>query len=407
MSFKHGIFFDEEVDDKAKLPDVSFLASASQPTSTPKTTNNSEKVAVLPEVTFLDPANTKPTDDNMVSKETPSKKEPTLPAVKFLESVDETTTVNNSSLEKNTTPNTAALPDVKLNETNNVVATTQIKTDDSKTKSTNVKFVGDSNPTDTNHNSNNDSAKQKRIKLFVMIGLIVIGVVFAIWLIIKIVLLSMYNKIVDYDHFLKGVDNQTTYTYASEFITEDYLEYEGIRFRNYIDDSFVKSDVENVNSENAVGYTSEDYNSSLVIGKDYTYSKMYISFFDDFSDEDDTWDFFTSEEFRKKYIEKSNISNDFDFFTLVKEVNETKVSIFTPINKLRRMGSLKLFASVAFPTVDEIVVLAGEYDGYVFINENYKGINIESNDRRYFISLNGEYFNEDMYLDILNTITIE
>lgn len=400
------------MDDKAKLPDVSFLASTAHPVSTPKTTNNSEKVAVLPEVKFLEPTNDKstnnePANDNTSAEKTASQKVPTLPDVKFLEPVDDKTTINNTSVEKNTTPNATVLPNVKISDTNNVVTTTQIKTDDIKVKSPNVKFVGDNSHVDTTGNSNTNSAKLKKNKLFITIGLIIIGVIFVIWLIIKIVLLSMYNKIVDYDHFLKGVDNQSTYTYASEFITEDYLEYDGIRFRNYIDDTFVKSDVENVNNENAIGYTSEDYNSSLVIGKDYTYSKMYISYFDYFSDEDDMWDFFTSEEFRKKYIDKINISNDFDFFTLVKEVNETKVSIFTPINKLRRMGSLKLFASVAFPSIDEIVVLAGEYDGYVFINDDYKGINIEHGKERYFISLNGEYFNEDMYLDILNSITIE
>lgn len=412
MGFKHGIFFDEEVDDKAKLPDVSFLASTVHPASTPKTTNNSEKVAVLPEVKFLEPTNDKatnnePANDNTSAEKTASQKAPTLPDVKFLEPVDDKTTINNTSVEKNTTPNAAVLPNVKISDTNNVVTTTQIKTDDINAKVPNVKFSSDSSHFDTTGNSNTNSAKLKKNKLFITISLIIIGVIFVIWLIIKIVLLSMYNKIVDYDHFLKGVDNQSTYTYASEFITEDYLEYDGIRFRNYIDDTFVKSDVENVNTENAIGYTSENYKSSLVVGNDYTYSKMYISYFDYFSDEDDMWDFFTSEEFRKKYIDKSNISNDFDFFTLVKEVNETKVSIFTPINELRRMGSLKLFASVTFPSINEIVVLAGEYDGYVFINENYKGINIESDDKRYFISLNGEYFNEEMYLDILNTITIE
>lgn len=412
MGFKHGIFFDEEVDDKAKLPDVSFLASTAHPVSTPKTTNNSEKVAVLPEVKFLEPTNDKatnnePANDNTSAEKTASQKVPTLPEVKFLEPVDDKTTINNTSVEKNTTPNAAVLPNVKISDTNNVVTTTQIKTDDIKAKSPNVKFVGDSSHVNTTGNSNTNSAKLKKNKLFITIGLIIIGVIFVIWLIIKIVLLSMYNKIVDYDNFLEGLNKKSTYTYASEFITEDYLEYEGIRFKNNIDDNFVESSFENGNAGKGISYINENYKSSLVVGKEYTYIRMYESFFDYFSDEDDMWDFFTSEKFRKNYIKKSNVENDFEFFELVKEVNETKVSIFTPINKLRRMGSLKLFASVAFPSIDEIVVLAGEYDGYVFINDDYKGINIEHGKERYFISLNGEYFNEDMYLDILNTITIE
>ena len=114
MGFKHGIFFDEEVDDKAKLPDVSFLASAAHPVSTPKTTNNSEKVAVLPEVKFLEPTNDKatnnePANDNTSAEKTASQKAPTLPDVKFLEPVDDKTTINNTSVEKNTTPNAAVL----------------------------------------------------------------------------------------------------------------------------------------------------------------------------------------------------------------------------------------------------------------------------------------------------------
>ena len=86
---------------------------------------------------------------------------------------------------------------------------------------------------------------------------------------------------------------------------------------------------------------------------------------------------------------------------------KNKISFTSSISEIIKVGSLKLFASSYLPDADEIMVLAGNYDGYILVTNEGNSINVEYSDKRYVITVNGNFFYDDMLQEIVNTLEIE
>lgn len=240
--------------------------------------------------------------------------------------------------------------------------------------------------------------------------LIVIGtLIFISWIVIKSSLVDEYNRIGDYESFLKGFDNvelRTIYPYTRD---TKYLKYKNVSFRNFIDDDFDNKTYKTLNGDTAIQYYTDYENNSLTIGSDYTYVDMYKADHVYFDNEISSFFELSSEE-KDDYLKKNNITSDTDLFYLMQNVSyDDVVSIFTPIYKIKQMGSLKLFASVSLPSIDEFIILKGKYNGYILKTKNkYTEINIEKDGKRYIIGMAGSYFQSDfIYSEILSTLVIE
>ena len=78
---------------------------------------------------------------------------------------------------------------------------------------------------------------------------------------------------------------------------------------------------------------------------------------------------------------------------------------------------LQFMVSVAIPRIENITLIDGDYQGYIFNmkseNDNVSSIRearISFNDKVYtflFLNKNNEYFNNDYIQNILNTIVID
>ena len=241
-------------------------------------------------------------------------------------------------------------------------------------------------------------------------SMIIIGCVlaFGLWLSVKIALVYSYNSICDYNFFIKGLDNQDTYTISeSKAKVNDYVEYEDIKFVNSLDSSFESSVSPTENDQEMLKYYSKEKRSTLTTSSENTFTEMYVKNDDYYKGSGSQFLIVAGERARENFLEKNGISNDIELFELMKDAQEKKVSIFTPIHKIREYGTLKIFSNEVLPSIDGIVLYDGVYEGYAFvINDRYKEINIWSKDKRYVIELIGTYFTDEVYTNILSTLEI-
>lgn len=60
------------------------------------------------------------------------------------------------------------------------------------------------------------------------------------------------------------------------------------------------------------------------------------------------------------------------------------------------------------PRMDNMSLISGSYNGYVFNMNNMKEVSILKNDKRYvFMFINDDYFIKEYIEDILNTVVIK
>lgn len=253
--------------------------------------------------------------------------------------------------------------------------------------------------------------KKNYSKVLIIIGVII----FILWIIVKLLFIHVYNTVNNdaYSKLIKNYANQINYTYSSKKLEDnEYIKHGNIKIKNYLDDSFESKPMQNYDKSDGISFYSKEHKSMLNIGEYHSYTGMYKEDFTYFLGEGSFFNniFFANDnaKSRKKFLEKNNINNDIELFNFVGDMSNKKVNIFTPIYKIRQMGSLALFASTAFPAVDKIAILDGKYDGYVFvIKEKFREIHIFYDDKNYIIGVLGEYFTDEMYKEIISTIVIE
>lgn len=247
-------------------------------------------------------------------------------------------------------------------------------------------------------------ARHNKLKIIAVITAIIL----IIWLITKLLIVNAFYDIQVYDDFFNAYNNKIYYEIKDKYDGTDLFEYKNIKFKNYLDNTFKKTKVNTLKKDgSAVQYYSETEKSALNVGIDYSYTDMFSEEITYFSDDHLFVFFSNNKNIRKRILEKNNISNDLDLFRYMNDVNNTKVSIFTPIYKIEELASVKLFASVILPSIEEFVVLNGDYQGYVFVSEHVKEISIFKDNKKYFIGLLGNKFKYKDFEEILNSLVIE
>lgn len=238
---------------------------------------------------------------------------------------------------------------------------------------------------------------------------IIFGILVILWLIIKIMMVNAYNKIESVDAFFKAYSNKVYYEVNNNYKGNDLFTYKNIKFKNYINNSYEKlKDAKTLSKDGAiVQYYSSSEKAGIYVGYDYSYTDMFAEEITYFSN-DKLFIFFSNNQKTRKHILKDNdIYNDLDLLRYMEDVNNTKVTIFTPIYKIEELASVKLFSSVVLPSVEEFVLLDGAYQGYVLINNNVREICIFKDNKKYFITLLGDKFKYEDYEQILSSIVIE
>lgn len=251
----------------------------------------------------------------------------------------------------------------------------------------------------------NNLGKTKAFKIIVVVIIILI----VLFLLFKLFLVTLFNKIPTYPKFIIDYDSRTSFSISTneyDLGDEDYIHFNNIKFVDYLDDSFVSKEIKSSNGDEGILYESSNWNSSLEISSNYTYMDVFINESKEYATGINAILSGTSSS-RKKYLEKNDIDSDIELFGLMNKHIDTKVSFSSSISEIMVIGSLKLFASSYLPEADEIMILAGDYDGYILVKDNERNINVEYNKKRYVIELNGNFFYDDMLQEIMNTLELQ
>lgn len=108
-------------------------------------------------------------------------------------------------------------------------------------------------------------------------------------------------------------------------------------------------------------------------------------------------------------LEKNNINTDIELFDYYSKQKYIKNNIFTSVKKIKENYAKYFMISVMMPTMENITLINGDYNGYIFnITNNMKEVSILKNDKKYvFVFLNATTLTEEYLTDILSTIVIE
>ena len=242
-----------------------------------------------------------------------------------------------------------------------------------------------------------------KIILFVLVILIVL------FLLLKLLLVITFNKINTYPKFITNYANRSSFSISTneyELGESDALYFNEVKFINLLDNSFLNEEIKSNNGNKGILYKSETWKSSLEIKSENTFINAFVNDSKSYAKGINTLLSGTSNS-RKKYLEKNKINSDIDLFNFIYKKKDTEISFTSSISEIIKVGSLKLFASSYLPDADEIMVLAGNYDGYILVTNEGNSINVEYSDKRYVITVNGNFFYDDMLQEIVNTLEIE
>lgn len=111
---------------------------------------------------------------------------------------------------------------------------------------------------------------------------------------------------------------------------------------------------------------------------------------------------------RKDFLLQNDINNDADFIKYISENCYVKNNIFTSPKKMKENYAINLFASVAVPKVNNITLIEGDYVGYIYNHDRYRGVNILRGNKTYYFTFMGENFISDEYIiSLLSTLDIK
>lgn len=229
----------------------------------------------------------------------------------------------------------------------------------------------------------------------------------------KIYLLNIYTltKPDNVEEVIKGLKNKKEITVNKKSINEEYLTVKDFKIRNDFKD-----------------FKLNDRNSELEPFV-YTNGKSTITFGSGVEEEQFV-DYFTSDEInffgedikdmqskfadcnRKEFLEKNNINNDIDFYLYASENYYKENNIFMNKNTLMDNYAFNVFSSIFFPVVDELIIIKGDYSGYILKisheDNTYFDVYIIKDGKRYGFFTNDSRFNDEDYLvDLLGTVEIK
>lgn len=175
--------------------------------------------------------------------------------------------------------------------------------------------------------------------------------------------------------------------------------------------------LENQVSDNIIKYALYDENNNLKASFWIGITDSYVNLFKTDTTLFGTEDKRINNTNLTNFLDKNNIKNDIDLFKYLEKNKNVKNNIFTSVKEMKENYLLQFMVSVAIPRIENITLIDGDYQGYIFNmkseNDNVSSIRearILFNDKVYtflFLNKNNEYFNNDYIQNILNTIVID
>ena len=108
-------------------------------------------------------------------------------------------------------------------------------------------------------------------------------------------------------------------------------------------------------------------------------------------------------------ITNTDLNNDIGLFNYLSKQKNIKNNLFTSIKKMKENYAIEYMTSVVMPTIDNITLINGDYEGYIFnIKSNTKEVSILKDNKRYaFIFIDKNNLTDEYLKSILSTIVID
>lgn len=213
----------------------------------------------------------------------------------------------------------------------------------------------------------------------------------------------------NYKEIIKNITFEDTMTIQTKTLKkEEYLSFSNIKVKNEFPESQKLKQQEN--KTDYIKYAIEDKqgNKKAFFWIDiatYTYTDILTR--DSILYGDNTSKVRTSG--IKKYLKKRKITNDIELFQYLEKHKNDKNNLFTSVSDMRNRYSLKTMISIALPSIKNMALIDGDYEGYILNSTSDSKIaTILKNGKRYSFTFMGlDYFTDQNIQEILNTIIIE
>ncbi len=108
-----------------------------------------------------------------------------------------------------------------------------------------------------------------------------------------------------------------------------------------------------------------------------------------------------------KDLEKNNINTDYKLYEYLFENLNSKLNLFSSINKFRKAHAVDLAAMLVTVGFNKFTLIKGDYEGYILQMNGAKEAILNHNNYKYHIRIySNEYTDESLY-NLLSTIVFE
>ncbi len=231
------------------------------------------------------------------------------------------------------------------------------------------------------------------------VTIIILIVLFAIGY--KVCAYFAYVKNLSYEN--KGIVLDGNYTIKTNEINEDeYLVFDNIKMKN-IFNGYTKYE-DNTNTLKYIQrFDDNALNKAIYIGAEDEFVDILLNdelnvFSMDISIEDP--------KYIKKVFDRNNIKNDIDLMKYFVEHYYDKTTFFNTISKQKEVYFMNVLANILVPSLNNINIIDGDYEGFVINSNAVKEITIVKNNKRYYFTFIGDRDEENIQ-EFINTVIIE
>ena len=256
--------------------------------------------------------------------------------------------------------------------------------------------------------------KKNKIK-HILFTILIIGILIVVCFFgYKFYLLNKYTfkKPDNIDELLKGIkNNREIKIYKRTLNEDDYFKVDNFKIRNDFKDYVLEernSEYEPYvfrNGNSTINFNSNKVNYQLID----VFTSEDVTFFGDDADELESK--FTLAD-RKFFLLKNDINNDVDFYLYASKNYYKENNIFMDKKTMMENYAFNSICSIALPVVDELIIIKGDYNGYILRDymedKIITQITITRDGKLYGFMTNDERFNDENYLiDLISTIEIK
>lgn len=255
--------------------------------------------------------------------------------------------------------------------------------------------------------------RKSRVKHILCTVLIICFLVCGCFFGYKFYLLNKYTlkKPENVEELLKGIKNNREIKIYKRTINEDeYFKVDNFKIRNDFKDYVLddrNSEYEPYvyrNGKSTINFSSEKVNYQLID----VFTRDDVIFFGE--DADRMQEKFTSAD-GKFFLLKNDINNDVDFYLYASENYYKENNIFMDKRTMMENYAFNSICSIALPIVDELIIIKGDYNGYILRDyiedKTITQVTITRDGKLYGFMTNDSRFKDEEYLiDIIGTIDI-